>query len=97
MTKGAGSPAKILVFFRMMPEQMMAAMPMKDVYKRQPLPFLPTYGRHFRLLNRSVKALAQQYGADYVSIPYTRTANDGHPTVSGHKYIGRQILKAVNY
>lgn len=29
-----------------------------------PLPFLPTYGRHFRLLNRSVKALAQQYGAD---------------------------------
>lgn len=22
-----------------------------------PLPFLPTYGRHFRLLNRSVKAL----------------------------------------
>jgi len=42
-----------------------------------PLPFLPTYGRHFRLLNRSVKALAQQYGADYVSIPYTSIANDG--------------------
>ena len=60
-----------------------------------PLPFLPTYGRHFRLLNRSVKALAQQYGADYVSIPYTTIANDGHPTVCGHKYIARQILKAV--
>ena len=60
-----------------------------------PLPFLPTYGRHFRLLNRSVKALAQQYGADYVSIPYTSIANDGHPTVCGHKYIARQILKAV--
>ena len=29
MTKGAGSPAKALVFFSMMPEQMMAAMPMK--------------------------------------------------------------------
>lgn len=58
-------------------------------------PFLPTYGRHFRLLNRSVKALAQQYGADYVSIPYTSIANDGHPTVCGHKYIARQILKAV--
>lgn len=56
---------------------------------------LPTYGRHFRLLNRSVKALAQQYGADYVSIPYTSIANDGHPTVCGHKYIARQILKAV--
>lgn len=60
-----------------------------------PLPFLPTYGRHFRLLNRSVKALAQQYGADYVSIPYTSIANDGHPTVCGHKYIARQILKTV--
>lgn len=60
-----------------------------------PLPFLPTYGKHFRLLNRSVKALAQQYGADYVSIPYTSIANDGHPTVCGHKYIARQILKAV--
>ena len=58
-----------------------------------PLPFLPTYGKHFRLLNRSVKALAQQYGADYVSIPYTSIANDGHPTVCGHKYIARQILK----
>ena len=65
----------------------------RDSYN--PLPFLPTYGRHFRLLNRSVKALAQQYGADYVSIPYTSIANDGHPTVCGHKYIARQILKAV--
>ena len=42
-------------------------------------------------------ALAAQYDVTYVPIPYTRTANDGHPTVSGHKYIGRQILKAVNY
>ena len=29
MTKGAGSPANILVFFSMMPEITMAAMPMK--------------------------------------------------------------------
>ena len=29
MTKGAGSPAKSLVFFRMMPETMTAATPMK--------------------------------------------------------------------
>ena len=29
MTKGAGSPANILVFFSMMPEMMMAAMPTK--------------------------------------------------------------------
>ena len=40
------------------------------------------------------KRQAQQYGADYVSIPYTSIANDGHPTVCGHKYIARQILKA---
>ena len=60
-----------------------------------PRPSCPPTARHFRLLNRSVKALAQQYGADYVSIPYTSIANDGHPTVCGHKYIARQILKAV--
>ena len=29
MTNGAGSPANIFVFFSMMPETMMAAMPMK--------------------------------------------------------------------
>ena len=29
MTNGAGSPENILVFFSMMPEMMMAAMPMK--------------------------------------------------------------------
>ena len=29
ITKGAGSPANILVFFRMIPDTMMAAMPMK--------------------------------------------------------------------
>ena len=47
--------------------------------------------------NNPVPLMAAQYDVTYVPIPYTRTANDGHPTVSGHKYIGRQILKAVNY
>lgn len=62
-----------------------------------PVPLMPAWGSHFRRLNNYAKKLAAQYDVDYVAIPYTRTANDGHPTVSGHKYIGRQILKAVNY
>lgn len=60
-----------------------------------PLPVLPGYASYFCQLNRSAKALAQQYGADFVAIPCTSTANDGHPTVCGHKYIARQILKVV--
>ena len=60
-----------------------------------PLPVLSGYSSHFCKLNRGVKALAQQYGVDYVSIPLTLTANDGHPTIAGHRYIARQILKAV--
>ena len=60
-----------------------------------PLPILPGYASYFCQMNQSVKALASQYGADYVPIPLTATANDGHPTIAGHKYIARQIVKAV--
>ena len=60
-----------------------------------PVPLLPAWGSHFRRLNNFAKKLAAEYDLDYVAIPYTRTANDGHPTVAGHKYIGRQILKVV--
>ena len=62
-----------------------------------PVPLMPSGSRHFRRLNTAAAKLAAQYDVTYVPIPYTRTANDGHPTVSGHKYIGRQILKAVNH
>lgn len=62
-----------------------------------PVSLMPSWSRHFRRLNTAAAKLAAQYDVTYVPIPYTRTANDGHPTVSGHKYIGRQILKAVNY
>lgn len=62
-----------------------------------PVPLMPSWSRHFRRLNTAAAKLAAQYDVTYVPIPYTRTANDGHPTVSGHKYIGRQILKAVNH
>ena len=62
-----------------------------------PVPLMPSWSRHFRRLNTAVAKLAAQYDVTYVPIPYTRTANDGHPTIEGHRYIGRQILKAVNY
>ena len=62
-----------------------------------PVPLMPSWSRHFRRLNTAAAKLAAQYDVTYVPIPYTRTANDGHPTIEGHRYIGRQILKAVNY
>ena len=33
--------------------------------------------------------------ATYVSIPFAQTELDGHPTVSGHKYIADKIVKAI--
>ena len=62
-----------------------------------PVPLMPSWSRHFRRLNTAAAKLAAQYDVTYVPIPYTRTANDGHPTIEGHRYIGRQILKAVNH
>ncbi len=60
-----------------------------------PLQIFPAWNRYFAKLNRFVQEIAPQYGATYVPIVYAQTADDGHPTVSGHRYIGRQILKAV--
>ena len=62
-----------------------------------PVPLMPSWSRHFRRLNTAAAKLAAQYDVTYVPIPYTRTANDGHPTIEGHRYIGRQILKAVKH
>jgi hypothetical protein len=39
--------------------------------------------------------MAGVYGATYVSIPFAQTELDGHPTVSGHKYIADKIVKAI--
>ena len=44
-----------------------------------PVPLMPSWSRHFRRLNTAVAKLAAQYDVTYVPIPYTRTANDGHP------------------
>ena len=58
-----------------------------------PVPLMPSWSSHFRKLNNFAKNLAAKYDLTYVAIPCTRTANDGHPTVAGHRYIGRQIIK----
>ena len=64
-----------------------------------PLPLLPApanpFVKHFRTLSRSVQKLAQQYDAAFAPATYTVVANDAHPTVCGHKYLARQILKAL--
>ena len=64
-----------------------------------PVPLLPApanpFVKHFRTLNRSVQKLAQQYDVAFASAAYTLVANDAPPTACGHKYLARQILKAL--
>ena len=61
-----------------------------------PVPLLPMWTRYFNRLNSLAKNLASQNeNVTYVSIPYTLTAADGHPTVAGHKYIAKRLLSAI--
>lgn len=61
-----------------------------------PVPLLPEWTQLFRRLNALAKDLAaQNENVTYVPIPFTLTATDAHPTVSGHKYIANRILRAV--
>lgn len=60
-----------------------------------PVPLLLSWTKHFKQLNSFEQHLAAKYDLTYVPIPRTSTANDGHPTISGHRYIGRQIVKAI--
>lgn len=61
-----------------------------------PVPLLPEWTQLFRRLNALGKSLAaQNENVTYVPIPFTMTAADAHPTVSGHKYIAKRILRAV--
>lgn len=61
-----------------------------------PVPLLPEWTQLFRRLNALGKSLAaQNENVTYVPIPFTMTATDAHPTVSGHKYIAKRILRAV--
>lgn len=61
-----------------------------------PVPLLPEWTQLFRRLNALGKSLAaQNENVTYVPIPFTLTATDAHPTVSGHKYIANHILRAI--
>jgi len=60
-----------------------------------PVPLLPAWNNYFNRLNSFAKDLAAQEGLIYVPIPNAQTAADGHPTVSGHQYIAKQILNAL--
>ena len=60
-----------------------------------PVPLLPSWSNYFNKLNTYEQQLADVYGATYVSIPWAQTELDGHPTVSGHKYISDKIVSAI--
>ena len=60
-----------------------------------PVPLLPSWSNYFNKLNKFQKQLAEVYDIDYVAVPYAQTELDGHPTVSGHKYIAKKIVKAI--
>ena len=61
-----------------------------------PVPLLPEWSRFFDQMNQLAKDLAaQNENVTYVSIPFAMTAADGHPTVSGHRYIAKRLLRAI--
>lgn len=60
-----------------------------------PVPLLPSWSNYFNKLNKYEKQLADVYGITYVAVPYAQTELDGHPTVSGHKYIAKKIVSAI--
>lgn len=60
-----------------------------------PVPLLSCWSSYFNKMNKYEKELASVYDLTYVGIPWTQTVVDGHPTPAGHKYIARQISKAI--
>lgn len=60
-----------------------------------PVPLMWSWSNFFNKYNKFVRQLAEDTGCTYVPIPRTKTANDGHPTIQGHKYIAQQILDAI--
>lgn len=60
-----------------------------------PVPLISSWSDYFKKLNSFEKDLAAQQGLTYVAIPFTNTAADGHPTVSGQRYIGRHLLSVI--
>lgn len=60
-----------------------------------PVPLLPSWSSYFNKLNKFQKQLAEVYNITFVPVPYAQTELDGHPTVSGHKYIAKKIVRAI--
>ena len=60
-----------------------------------PVPLLSSWTNYFNKLNKYEKQLADVYGCTYVAVPFAQTELDGHPTVAGHKYIARKIVRAI--
>ena len=63
--------------------------------KSNPVPLLSSWTNYFNKLNKYEKQLADVYGCTYVAVPFAQTELDGHPTVAGHKYIARKIVRAI--
>ena len=61
-----------------------------------PVPLIPCWSKYFNRMNKYARQLAEVYDLTFVSIPWTQTELDGHPTLSGHKYIANKLLKAID-
>ena len=60
-----------------------------------PVPLIPCWHNYFSKLNKFEKQLAETYDLTYVPIPKAKTDLDVHPTISGHEYIAKKIVKAI--
>lgn len=60
-----------------------------------PYPWFYPWNSLFIRMNNFARQLCKDTGATFVPVPLTLTANDAHPTIWGHRYIGNQILRAL--
>lgn len=56
---------------------------------------LQTWRDYFSKMNSFVKQFAQDEGLTYIKTTWTRTKNDMHPSVRGHKYLAKKVTKAI--
>lgn len=56
---------------------------------------LSTWRNYFNRLNSFEKQLAENEGLTYIDITWTCTANDLHPSIIGHSYIGWKVTNAI--
>ena len=61
-----------------------------------PVPFISCWRNYFKKLNKFEKQLAETYNVTYVPIPNAKTDLDVHPTISGHEYIAKKIVRSID-